>query len=673
MTPIGKGRIAWGSIGRPLEDLLRYEGGAGYYEKAGYELISKLVNESDGSAWRRYLTAGQNLSAVVEQVLAISNAESTDPKTVLDRIREVVDRAYAREPLKAIAFLDAYLQHRPALPDHIREKLDALAKAGRRAEPLRAAAFMEEVRRLSSRVANDEGGREVLEYWVDQIARGEVDEEKARNIPGQVLDARDRLLGYLRGTEDDRDADYATVYARYSLVFRSHDIPAITDLVLTMHGVDPRGVLGLGNVVKLDLEVEQVAQFMENLPKEEVERRFARLGEWMATINNQNHDGVVLTPVLTDHLAQPGDFEALLGELDRLRAETRKGRFRMDNPLQRHLEYRRYSTEYNWQLGLGEATRNEYSMFEELRELPSPTEEKVHLDEEHIVQLKRLAYEAHGFLLFLREFLAMSSRPIVVVGNDRYGRQWVVEPLEDYLEDDFTIRYYRAPSHKSMRMTVRSSQPDQINLGFAREFIKEISTQTPHIVIVDTASPRGDDSMMRLSRATRDYANWFAAFNDVRAEGDVSRYEADCSLSPGTLTELRKWHEYVVARLQLKAWVAPGPTYKIAHWAPVLRETVMMGDYNVPRLEPDLGGEAPLVVLANPAVYLSDGQEVPDALKGSSPSYFDDPERLVKENVLYGFGSHGFESRVVGPTTEQVIDAVQREIKVEIGRMLEQG
>ena len=662
MTSGGAERIAWGSIGKPLEDLLRFERGIGHYEQAGYGLISTLVNESDGSAWRRYLTAGQNFSAVVGQVLAISKADAADPKIEIDRIREVVERAYPRGPEKAYAFLDAYLQYRPAFPLNARNKLDALAKAGRRATPLSAAAFVVEARRLSAQAAYGEAGREVLRYWIEQIADGQVTEEEAGNIPGQLPVARDRLLSYLRGTRYDPDADYGTVYDRYSLVFRTHDIPAITDLVLMMHGLN------------LGLEVEQVVQFKENLPRDEVERRFERLGEWMATINNQNHDGVVLTSVLTDHLAQPADFEALLGELDHLRAETRSGLFRMDNLLQRDLEYKRYSTEHNWQRGFGGATRNEYSMFEELGELPPPTEEEVHLNEEHIVQLKRLAYEAHGFLLFLREFLAKSRRPIVVVGNDRYGRQWVVEPLEDYLKDDFTIRYYRFPSHKSMRMTVRSRQPGPLQLGFAREFIKEINEGMPHIVIVDTPSPRGDDSVMRFSRATRDCANWFAAFNDVRAEGDVSRYEADSSLPTGSMSELKKWHEFVSARRQLKAWVVPGPTYKVAHWAPVPREAAFfMGDFQVPRLEPDLGGDAPLVVLANPAFYVREGEELPDALEGSRSYYFDGPEQLIKEELLFGFGDHGFETRIVGPTTEEFTDAVQRRIKAEIEILIKRG
>ena len=177
------------------------------------------------------------------------------------------------------------------------------------------------------------------------------------------------------------------------------------------------------------------------------------------------------------------------------------------------------------------------------------------------MEIKRVAYEAVGFLQFLRDFRSKTSRPVVAVGNDRYGRQWVVEPLEDYLKDDFIVRYDRVPSHKSMRLSVRNRLPGYVRLGFPREFVKDISEHMPHIVIVDSRSVRGRDAAMRFSRASRDYVNWLATFNDIRALGDESRYETDSSLPPGHITELKKWHEYVTVRRQLKAWVAPGETY----------------------------------------------------------------------------------------------------------------
>ena len=61
----------------------------------------------------------------------------------------------------------------------------------------------------------------------------------------------------------------------------------------------------------------------------------------------------------------------------------------------------------------------------------------------------------------------------MVVGNDRYGRQWVIEPIEGYLKEGFTLRYDRVRSGTATRLSVPSA--------FPREFVKEISeTDAPY-------------------------------------------------------------------------------------------------------------------------------------------------------------------------------------------------
>ena len=97
---------------------------------------------------------------------------------------------------------------------------------------------------------------------------------------------------------------------------------------------------------------------------------------------------------------------------------------------------------------------------------------------------------------------------------------------------------------------------------------------------------------------------------------------------------------------------------------------MILGDFEVPRKDPDPGSDRPQVVLANPAVYQAEGEDVPESLRGNRPYFSDGPESYVKEKVLFGFGSHRFETRVVGPTTDEFIEAVQRQIKTEIAGLL---
>ena len=643
--------IPWAKIGKPLEDLLGYERQIGHYEHASYELISTLVHATQDTAWRSFILEGDHCKAVIAQVIAISKNSSTTPRACLDAIRTMVEAVHATFPQQAPAFLEAYLKQRPHFPAPLRNQLDQHAIQGNTSIPLCAAAFAAATEQAGLAEAQDEAEKEVFNHWCERILQGELTEHQAQTLPAQILKAEARLQEL-----DEEQVARATLYKSYGRVFMSKDIPGLTDLVLAAHRSN------------LPISVEQIEPFMEHLSRDEALRRIEHLGAWLARTNNQNHDGVLLTPMLTEYLAQPSEFDALLRELDRLRAETRAGRFHIDHELQKELEFLRFSVEYSWQFDDSPA---HYTVFKQLPQLPPQSEEAFELDGQHLVEVRRVAYEAVGFLRFLRDFRERSSRPIAVVGNDRYGRQWVVEPLEDYLEDGFTVHYFRNPSHKSMRLKVRHELFHSIRMGFTRDFVKELNQHMPHVVIADSCSPRGGDHIMRLSRGSRDYINWFMVFNDIRAQGDGSRYEEHSSLPPGHFPELKKWHEFTRVRRQLRDWVDPGSTYRIAHWAPILKERVLLGDFEVPRKDPDLDDDSPQVVIVNPAVYPDDNNEIPEELRGTAPYYFDGPERYEKEELTFGFGDHGFENRLQGTTTDTFVAAVQRHMKEEIKRILQ--
>ena len=456
------------------------------------------------------------------------------------------------------------------------------------------------------------------------------------------------------------------VYERYSRLFRWRNIAAVTEVLIEMKRF--RLIQGMSIAPDVDL----VERFLERFPPEEVLQRFEKLETWMVKYHKTNHDGNILTPVLLDYLSDIGDFDSKLGELDRLKAETRRGRFQMSNILQRDLEFRRFVYEYTRVLEpltydlrrrypQPMSDEDMYGLFIELKELPPQVKEEFALSEEQLAEVGRAAYEAAGLLSLLMEFRASTTRHIVVLGNDRFGRQWVVEPIEDYLRDGFTVRYDRVRSGTSTRLSVP--------MVFPRMFVKEITERMPHIVIVDGSHTPADPNVMQLSRALRDYANWFAVFNDIRAEGDGSRYKQESSLPLGHFPELEKWHEYARAKEQLVEWVTPGPVYRVTSWAPELKDEIMMGDERVPRHHEDIGGDRPLVVLANAIVYRTEGDDRPDALRGTTPRYFDDPDHHVSDTVVFGFGSHGLETRRKGTSTERFVSTVQRHIKEEVARV----
>ena len=672
MSSTEKQEIPWKNIGEPLADLLRYEHEIGYYEHASYALLSTVVHETTGSAWQKFLLTGDNFAVVVEQIITISNRESKNPKEVLDSIRELVGAAYTHTPERAGQFLNVYLKYRPSFPDPIREELDAFSMRGKRRVALRAIAFAAEMERLQPFQPSGEMAKAVSEHWYEQILRGDITARRVRRIPAQILTAKKRLLNHLREIEEDNQIGDEVIFDRYVDVFKSTNILALTDVIIGMHRFN------LIHSFHVKFNVEQIERFLKNFPKTEVLNRFEKLEKWLGKYHKTNHDGTILTPPLIDFLSKDSDFDALLSELDRYRADTRNGRFDINNILQRDLEFRRFAYEYTrvlepltYQLQNRypppKSNEELYQLFNQLEELPPVAADEPRLSEQHLAEVGRTAYEAVEFLRFLKGFRGRTSRHIVVVGNDRYGRQWVVEPIEAYLKEGFTLRYDRVRSGTSTRLSVPPA--------FPRDFVKEISEQMPHIVIVDASHAPPNNDVIQLSRGLRSYAHWFAVFNDLRSEGNIAIYQDESSLPAEHLPELMKWHDYVARREQLQEWVAPGQTYRVTTWAPELKDTVILGDMQVKRYpavsHEEIGGDLPLVILANPIIYRTEGTDLPSVLQGTTPRYFDDPEAHADDSIVFGFGSHGLETRLEGMSTEQFVQTVQGYIKEEIDRLLE--
>ena len=672
MTSTEKQEIPWENVGEPLADLLRYEREIGYYEHASYALLSTVVHEAADSAWRQFLLAEDNFAAVVEQIITISDRESKNPKEVLDSIRGIVHAAYTHSPERAEQFLKTYLEYRPSFPCPVRGELDALSMRGKRRVALRAIAFAAEMERLRPFQPDTEIAEAVSEHWYKQILRGGITARQGRRIPAQILTAKKRLLNHLHETEEDSQIGDEIVFDRYVDVFKSTDILALTDVIIGMYRFN------LMRQFHVKFDVEQIGLFLKNFPKTEVLNRFEKLERWLGKYHKTNHDGTILTPPLINFLSKNSDFDSLLSELDRYRADTRNGRFDINNTLQRDLEFRRFAYEYTrvlepltYQLQNRypppKSNEELYQLFNQLEEMPPVAADESHLSEQHRAEVGRTAYEAAGFLKFLKGFRTRTSRHIVVVGNDRYGRQWVVEPIEAYLKEGFTLRYDRVRSGTATRLSVPSA--------FPREFVKEISERMPHIVIVDASHAPPNNDVMQLSRGLRSYVHWFAVFNDLRAEGNLALYQDESSLPVEHFPELMKWHDYVARRQQLQEWVSPGQTYRVTTWAPELKDTVILGDMQVKRYpavsHEEIGGDLPLVILANPIVYRTEGDNLPSVLRGTTPRYFDDPEAHAADSIVFGFGTYGLETRLKGMSTEQFVQTVQGYIKEEIDRLLE--
>ena len=656
-----------------------------------HELLATLVDGEGSSMWRAFLQRRGHLAAVVDHVIAVSGGEGpgVSPPASHDAVRDLVVEAAAHGGPRVFPMLRSYLGHRAYLPKTVRHRLDQAIMAGKKAAPARVIAFTSELRRTRERRKLEGISREVVDHWYGEVLAGHHTSAEVRKIPTQIAEACERLLAHLRRQQPAQAIDEAAVYERYAPVFTAPHVPAAVDILI---GTE---------LDSLRIDVEFIGPFLQRLSKSEVVKRFKMLKEWMAKTHSYDmvstpvlkawigksfsHD-IVITPVLADFLSGPGDFSSMLGVLHRLMDETRSGKFRMENHLQRDLEFRKFVHEYSRLYGtnrrlpyVNELPGELYRRFTELPELSYEDEDHWRLDGRHLVEVRRVAYEVAGFLQFLRRFRAGTSRPIVVVGNNRYGRQWVLEPLEELLGDGFSLRYDGVPSHMSTRLSVpsaRNFEQSADNTGpwtsdvFPMEFVRQMAREMPHFVVVDAMSAGKYRGLTMFSRATKNYAHWFAAFNDVRSEGERAAYEDAVYLPPDHLEELRHWYEFVRLRRQLSEWVTPGPTYRIGHWAPCLTEQVQLGEIIVPGRSPEFDSDAPQVVLANPVIYKTEGDDLPEALRGTSPYYFDGPEKYVQEELVFGFGPYGFQPEVRGTMTATFVAAVQRRITAEVAKLL---
>ena len=510
--------------------------------------------------------------------------------------------------------------------------------------------------------------QDVIDHWRTRIVDGRVDPGDSSALANQLREAVQRLLAHMQ-SGDSKPVDVADVHEKYAPVLVSENVPNAVEVAVLIESIE----------VRLDLEF---ARPLLALAPDEASHRLGRLKEWMG--RTYIYD-VIVTPVLAEYLARPGDFEAMLAHLDSLADETERGGFDAADPLQRDLEYQKYSHEYHRLYGtnrklpyVNEPPTALYRKFVELPVLDHEHRETLSLDG-HTLELKRVAYEATEFLRFLRRFRAGTSRPIVVIGNNRYGRQWIVEPLEELLRDGFTLRYDGVPSHMSTRLSVASArnfEQSADNTGpwtsdaFPMDFIREMDRDMPHIVVADAKSAHKFDGSMMLSRAAKTYANWVAAFNYVRAEGRIASYQHESCLPPDHLGRLMHWYEFVRVRRQLEEWVAPGPTYSVGLWAPQTTDMALLGEIPVPFRPPALDTDRPQFVLANPVVY--DDAALPDYLRGATPYYFDGPEKYVKEEIVFGFGPYGFQPAVKGTMTAAFVAAAQRAITEEVDSLTAQ-
>jgi hypothetical protein len=625
-----------------------------YCRCVGHELLSSLLNELEPRPWRKFLANPGGLNAAWAHL----SANSPDALT-LPEMRDLVVESPGDS---ALPVLRSYLRQRASLQPSTTRLLDDALRSGNLVGVSRAMALATEWSRTQHDLADPP--TKIRDHWYAEAISGGVSEAQIAEIPAQIAQAAKSFESHLTTIRSNDTGKLANVFDLYEPVFTADDVEAATDIVIEMATQGPRVL------------IEAAGMLLRRLSKQEIRERFAALREWMRQTGVAD---MVITPPLAETLSQAGEFSSILETLGDLIDETRGGRFQARDPVQRDLEFAKYFHEYARLEGAyrrlpypRESLGELYEHFKELPELSHDGPDEAQIGDDLAVEVQRLSYEALGLLRFLRRFRAGTSRPIVVVGNNRYGRQWQVEPLEQFLSGEFTLRYDGVPSHQSMRLGVphaRNFESSADNTGpwtpdaFPMEFVRQIASEMPHVVVVDSMGPGRYSGLSVFSRAMKTYAHWFVAFNDIRG----SELSTDF-MPPGHLEELRHWYEYVRLRQQLKEWIRPGPGYRLGLWTPHLTEEAQLGELTMPGTPAILDSDEPQVVLANPMIYNDDA--LPNHLRGTRPYFFDGPEGLAKEQIVFGFGPYGFQPEVRGTMTASLVAKIQKRVTSEVADMV---
>ena len=200
---------------------------------------------------------------------------------------------------------------------------------------------------------------------------GRLTEKQARAIPGQLVAVRDLMLSVLTKMERGPEVNEDNIYDLLAFVFKSSNIEGVAQLVIQVYQIGLR--------INVDQIQAFLTPFLHHNSIDEILRRLDKLGQWMTQFEGRNYEGVMFTPVVTRYLAEHSDFEAALAEFDRLRTETLKGQFLLDNELQRDLEFLRFAHLHANLNGGRRGSDEQYTTFKTLPMLPPACQETVEL------------------------------------------------------------------------------------------------------------------------------------------------------------------------------------------------------------------------------------------------------------------------------------------------------
>lgn len=311
-------------------------------------------------------------------------------------------------------------------------------------------------------------------------------------------------------------------------------------------------------------------------------------------------------------------------ELIKLKEKTKRGEFDPRNPLQKDLEYILY-------LALSNQRDGSYESFSKTQ-FVEDGEEASSLDSRDVMEARVAAFEAARVYWIIRERTDIRKK-VFVVGNNRYGKLFVIDPLRQELEllsdleliDSIGSKYVKSHTGRDVR---RGSQI------FSDNNLRNIASQTPDIIVVDGTEKNlvevDGKKLPRFSSAMMGYYNWVKDFN----EG--------------------------------KFGPKPRKPYGITYRSFINSGKAVLGDEVVDQQELS---DSPQVIIVNSTIDPEYFSGLPEDLKEHAPGYFDDPEDKVSGRKRIVFTRNGLEEKEPVDVVQYTND-VQRLIQESLLKMI---
>ena len=361
-------------------------------------------------------------------------------------------------------------------------------------------------------------------------------------------------------------------------------------------------------------------------------------------------ENIFPTAALVDLAVKVGP-QRVKTELYRLKEETDNGNFDFENPVQRDLEYAKY-------LDLESIRQNkEKATYDEFSQIPfDPDFERVPiLDQKDRMEARAAALEAARVYWIVKERVD-AGRNVLVVGNERYGKLFVVDPLKDELD---------ALGVNIMSSYIRSGRGDKdYEKTFDDETLEHIAQELPDIIVVDgTGTPWKAENRARYSRAMHGFYNWMRVFNAGAEDFDPE----DSSIYNPTIPRDEKYWDLRTKIASLK----PASSYKIQFRSAYSPDTIIIGDMPVDVVKPD--DSAPQFIIVNSTIEPKQIKDFPNDLKDHKPAYFDDPETKAnsgQNKKVLVFTKKGLEEVSGQRSVGRYVSAVQTAIRQAIPEMI---